>query len=149
VKRLIVEYWTPLLLWLLAIFSFSTDTFSARETSNIIIPILMFFFPGLSPWELDLGHAVIRKFGHVTEYFILAVFTYRSLKHDQPDLAQAKLRTITFVVLAAALDEIHQRFTVFRTPSAVDVSYDCLGAVWALWLITTYETRRVRSYSIL
>ena len=148
-KRLVLEYWTPLLLWLVVIFLFSTDTFSSGETSGIIVPLLLFFFPRLSPHELALWHGVIRKCGHVSEYFILAVFTYRSLKYEQPDLVQADLRTITFVALAAMFDELHQRFTLFRTASPIDVGYDCLGAVWALWLITTYETRRLRTHSIL
>jgi VanZ family protein len=123
--------------------------FSSSQTSRIIIPILTFFFPGLSPDQLDLWHGVIRKLAHITEYFILALFTYRSIRYDQTDPAQAKLRTMTFVVLSASLDEIHQRFTAFRTPSPVDVGYDCLGAVWALWLITTYEIRHLRPHSFL
>ena len=148
-KKLVFEYWAPLLVWLVIIFFFSTDTFASGQTSRIIVPVLMFFFPRLSPQELDAWHGVIRKFGHVSEYFVLAVFTYRSLKYEQPDLAQAKLRTINFVVLAAMLDELHQRFTAFRTPSPIDVGYDCLGAVWALWIIATYETRRLRTHSVL
>ena len=148
-KRLILEYWAPLLVWLVTIFFLSTDIFSANETSRFIIPILAFFFPGLSPAELTLWHGVIRKFAHITEYFILAVFTYRSMKFEEPDLVQVKLRTFAFIVFAASFDEIHQRFTAFRTPSPIDVSYDCFGAVWALWLITTYETRRLRSHSVL
>ncbi|HLH30192.1 MAG TPA: VanZ family protein [Terriglobia bacterium] len=148
-KKLVLEYWAPLLVWIVTIFVFSTDAFSSNETSKIIVPILAFFFPGLGPQELDVWHGVIRKLGHITEYFILAVFTYRSIRADQPDLAQAKLRTITFVVLAASFDEIHQRFTAFRTPSPVDVGYDCLGAVWALWLITSYENWRLRSHPVL
>lgn len=138
-----------MVVWLIVIFVFSTDAFSSSETSRLILPILTFFFPGLSPQQLTVWHDVIRKLGHITEYFILAIFTYRSIRRDQPDLAQAKLKTIMFIVLAASLDEIHQRFTAFRTPSPVDVGYDCLGAVWALWLITTYETWRLRSYSVL
>jgi len=149
VKNLIIEYWTPLVLWLVLIFFFSTDAFSAGETSKIIVPILEFFFPHLSPAQLDLWHGVIRKSCHIAEYFVLAVLTYRSLKHEQPDLVQAMLRTIMFVVFAAMLDELHQRFTASRTASPIDVGYDCLGAVWALWLITTHETRRLRSHSIL
>ena len=148
-KKLVLEYWAPLLVWLVAIFFFSTDLFSSNETSRIIVPILTFVFPGLSPRELDVWHLVIRKLCHITEYFILAVFTYRSIRCEQPDLVQAKLKTIMFVVLAASFDEIHQRFTAFRGSSPVDVGYDCLGAVWALWLITTYETRRLRPHSFL
>lgn len=109
----------------------------------------MFFFPGLSPRELDIWHGVVRKFGHVTEYFILAVFAYRSFKYDQPDLIRAKLLTGVFVLSAALFDEFHQSFTMTRGASIVDVGYDCLGAVWALWLITTYETRRLRSHTVL
>jgi VanZ family protein len=149
VKKRVLEYWAPMVVWLIVIFVFSTDAFSSSETSRLILPILTFFFPGLSPQQLTVWHDVIRKLGHITEYFILAIFTYRSIRRDQPDLAQAKLKTIMFIVLAASLDEIHQRFTAFRTPSPVDVGYDCLGAVWALWLITTYETWRLRSYSVL
>ena len=130
-------------------FFFSTDAFSSNQTSRIIIPILTFFFPDLSLHQLDLWHGVIRKLAHITEYFILTLFTYRSIRYDETDPVQAKLRTMTFVVLAASLDEIHQRFTAFRTPSPVDVGYDCLGAVWALWLITTYEIRHLRPHSFL
>ena len=148
-KKLVLEYWAPLLIWIVTMFFFSTDAFSSNQTSRIIVPILTFFFPGLSPDQLDLWHGVIRKLAHITEYFILALFTYRSIKYGQTDLAEARLRTMTFVVLAASLDEIHQRFTAFRTPSPVDVGYDCLGAVWALWLITTYEIRRLRPHSFL
>ena len=148
-KKLAVEYWAPLLVWLLAIYLFSTDAFSANDTGRIIIPILAFFFPGHSPQQFDVWHGVIRKLGHITEYFILALFVYRSIRCEQGDLTQAKLRTILFVVFAASFDELHQRFTAFRTPSPVDVGYDCLGAVWALWLITTYENWRLRPRSFL
>ena len=148
-KRLVIEYWTPLILWLVVIFYFSTDSFAAGETSRIIVPLLRFFFPSLAPQELDFWHGVIRKFGHISEYFVLAVFTYRSLKQEPVNITQAKLRTLSFVVLAASFDELHQRFTFFRTASPIDVGYDCFGAVSALWLITAYETWRLRTYPVL
>ena len=122
---------------------------SSNETSRFIVPALTFFFPGLSPAEIDLWHGVIRKFAHVSEYFILSVFVYRAMIHEHPDPIDAKLRSIAFIVLAALLDELHQSFTASRTASIVDVGYDCLGAVWALWLITTYEFRRLRPHSVL
>jgi VanZ family protein len=149
VKKLIVEYWTPILVWLLAMFFFSTDAMSSSETSRFIVPILTFFFPGLSPGEIELWHGVIRKFAHVSEYFILTVLVYRSIKRELPDLVEAKLRSIVFIVLVALFDELHQRFTASRTASIVDVGYDCLGGVGALWLITTYESWRLRPHSVL
>ena len=148
-KTQVLEYWIPLLLWLLLIFFFSTDIFSSDETSDFIVPLLTFFFPGLSPQQIDFWHGVIRKCGHITEYFILAGFVYRSLKYDQPDLVQVNVRAVLFVLGVALLDEFHQGLTVSRSPSIVDVGYDCLGGVWALWLITTYEIRRLHSHSVL
>ena len=148
-KRLAIEYWTPLVLWLAVMFFFSTDRFAADNTSRIIIPLLNLFFPSLSPPGLEFWHGFIRKLGHIAGYFILAVLTYRSVKEERPDLIQAKLRSFSFVICAATLDEIHQRFTLFRTASPIDVGYDCLGAVWALWLMSTYETRSLRTHSIL
>jgi len=149
VKRLAVEHWIPVVLWLLVIFAFSSDSFSADETSGFIIPLLRFFFPFLSFQELNFWHGVIRKAGHVTEYFILAVFTYRSFRQERIDLTHAKLMTFSFVAVAAIVDEFHQRLTLFRTGSPIDVGYDCLGAVLALWFFTIYETWRLRTYPVL
>jgi VanZ family protein len=149
VKKLIFEYWTPVMVWLLAMLFFSTDMMSSSETSRFIVPILTFVFPGLSPTEIKVWHGVIRKFGHISEYFILAMLVYRSVKYEHPDLVDAKLRTIAFVGMVAVLDELHQGFTAFRTASILDVGYDWLGGVWALWLVTTYEGRHLRPRSVL
>jgi VanZ family protein len=149
VKRLAIEYWLPLILWLVVIFIFSTDYFSSARTSSVIVSILHFLFPSRPLHQLEFWHAVIRKIGHVTEYFLLAVFTYRTMKLVQLDWTQAKVRTMGFVLFAASFDELHQAFTLFRTPSPFDVGYDCLGAVWALSLITIYEIWRLRTHPVL
>jgi|SRR6266850_1006724 len=143
------EYWSPLVVWLLSIFVFSTDAFSAGETSRFILPLLTFLFPGLSPHQLDIGHAVVRKLAHVTVYFVLALLAYRTLRHERCGVLNAKVWTGLLVLLAASSDEFHQSLTLNRGASIVDVGYDCLGALWALWLISTYENRRLRSHSIL
>lgn len=148
-KTLVLEHWAPLLVWILLIFFLSTDTFSSGETSRLIGPLLKFFFPGLSPRELDLWHGVIRKCAHVGGYFILAVFAHRSFKYEQPDPVGAKLRAASFVLVTALLDEFHQSLTASRGASIVDVGYDFFGAVGALWVITSYENRRLRSYPVL
>ena len=140
------EYQLPVLVWLMTMFFFSTDAFSANETSKIIVPALTYLFPKLSPPQIDFWHLFIRKCGHVSEYFILTLLAFRSFKHDEIDPV---LRTMAFVLMAASLDEWHQWFTASRGASIVDVGYDCVGGVLALWLITGYETWRLRSHSIL
>ena len=148
-KRLSTEYWIPLILWLVVIFIFSTDAFASSETSRVITPALQFFFPWLSNVEAESWHGVIRKLGHITEYFVLAVLTYRVLKQYISDLIQAKLRTLSFALFAGTFDELHQRFTLFRTTSPLNIGYDCLSAVVTLLLIATYEYRRLRTHSLL
>jgi VanZ family protein len=149
VKKLVLEYWTPIVIWLLGMYLFSTDMMSSSETSRFIVPILKFLLPGLSPSGIDFWHAVIRKLAHVTEFFILAIFVYRALKFDGFGPIDGKLRTIAFVVLAALFDELHQSFVASRTATIIDVGYDCLGGVWALWMIALYELRRLRPYPFL
>jgi VanZ family protein len=142
-------------------FFFSTDVFSANETSKIIVPALRFFFPTLSHAQIDFWHIFIRKCGHVSEYLFLTMLAFRAFKYeeiDPPQTAKRKrdsaqpqelFRTMMFVVMAASLDEWHQSFTASRGASVVDVGYDCVGGVLALWLIKAYETWRIRSHSIL
>jgi VanZ family protein len=149
VKKLVIEYWLPLVLWLIVIFIFSTDYFSATRTSSVIVSILQYLFPSRPLQQLEFWHGVIRKIGHVTEYGLLAFLTYRTMKLQQFDLTQARVRTMGFVLIAASFDELHQAFTLFRTPSPFDVGYDCFGAVWALCLITFYEVWRLRTHPVL
>jgi VanZ family protein len=130
-------------------FVFSTDAFSAKETSRIIVPLLTFFFPNLTYHQIDFWHFFIRKCGHVSEYFILTMLAFRSFHREEYHSPRTHFRTIAFVLLAALLDEWHQSFTVWRGASIVDVGYDCMGGVLALYLITAYETWRLRSHSVL
>jgi VanZ family protein len=148
VKALVLEYWTPLLVWIFTIFYFSTDTFSSAETSRFIGPLLMFLFPGLSSHQYDDLHGVVRKLAHVGAYFALGFFAYRSCRQNA-GLAGAAVRAGMFVFVTALLDEFHQSFTASRGASIIDVGYDCLGGFGALLLITIYGTRRIRSYSVL
>jgi VanZ family protein len=135
-QRLVWEYWPPLLLWVLLIYYGSTDDFSASRTSGIVVPMLHFLFPRLSPDELAFSHGVIRKMGHVSVYCVLALLAYRAIKFDEPELLDAKLLSFQFVVLTAMTDEFHQSMTMWRGASIVDVGYDSLGGLIALTCIT-------------
>jgi len=98
------EYQLPALMWLVMTFLFSTDAFSANETSRFIVPVLSYLFPSFSSRQIDVGHLVVRKFAHITEYFILALLAYRCFKHDRTEPIETRVRTIAFILLAALLD---------------------------------------------
>ncbi len=119
----------------------STGTFSAENTSLIVEPLLRFLMPSISPEQIQLVHGLIRKSGHVTEYFILGILLFRAFRTDSKELHGLRwaLSSLVIVLLYAASDEFHQSFVSTRTASLFDVGFDALGGVLAqaasvLWI---------------
>jgi VanZ family protein len=143
--------WLPLLLWIVVIFCFSTDTFSSAETSRIIVPTLKFAFPFLSPAQLEIGHLVCRKAGHLLEYFVFGILVWRAWSPaDAGPMRPTWLMPV--LILAVALsDELHQLFVPSRMSALTDVGYDLTGGILALLLMARLrnETRTLHSHSVL
>ena len=81
----------------------------------------------------------MRKLGHWTEYFILAVLTMRALRKETGknwELRHA-VPTLIFILIYALSDELHQVFVPSRTASFGDVMIDVLGGIcgilWMVW----------------
>ncbi len=125
--------WGPPLLWMAVISAFSTDSFSAEETGEVLLPLLHWLFPGVSPATLDLLHAAARKAMHVIEFGILALLWYRALAwHGSGWQARVALAAFLLAAGFAAVDETHQSFVASRTGTLVDVGWDSAGAVVGL-----------------
>jgi len=122
--------WGPLVVWMAAISVFSTDTFSAQETSGLLEPVLRWLIPTISAAGVEAVHGAIRKGMHVAEFALLAVLWYRGLAWGtrgwQPRTA---LAAFGLSVLCAGLDEGHQAFVATRTASLLDVAWDSVGAL--------------------
>jgi VanZ family protein len=116
--------------WLCIIFWFSTGTFSGKMTSRYIDPLLLWLFPGISASGLRLGHFLIRKAAHLSEYAVLAMLLVRAL---WPVARASWLRlvgpTLGICAAYALLDEFHQSFVPSRTGSLLDVGFDFSGAL--------------------
>lgn len=91
--------------------------------------------PGLAtPWGIwDL---ILRKFAHITEYFVLTLLLYRALKGSFK-LAYFYLIfwSLSLSFLYAVSDEIHQGFVYTRNASPADVLIDTLGMLVSYLLI--------------
>ncbi len=76
---------------------------------------------------------MIRKAGHVIEYFILGLLMFRGFRGGST--AEWKWRwslsAVIGVVLWAVTDELHQSFIPTRTASITDVGIDAAGGVLA------------------
>jgi len=140
-RVLVLEYWAPLVCWVSLTYLFSSDAFSAAETSRVLGPVLAFLLPWLSDYQISFVHGAIRKLGHVSEFFVMAVFARRALGIINRE-TRAVLFSGVFVLSASALDEFHQMLTMYRGASPVDVGYDCLGGLMGIWLIERIEWRR-------
>jgi VanZ family protein len=127
------KYWVPVLLWMSFIYWMSTETFSSENTSQIIEPILRFLMPSIAPEAAALIHAVIRKLGHLTEYFILGILLFRAFRRDSKELLVWRwaFYSVLVVILYAACDEFHQSFVSARTASSLDAAIDTLGGILA------------------
>ncbi|HEY4950399.1 MAG TPA: VanZ family protein [Candidatus Acidoferrales bacterium] len=127
-----LRYWWPALIWALVISGFSTGIFTSTNSSHYIIPILRFFLPHTSAETLDFLHHIIRKCGHLTEYFILSMLILRGIRAGEKGLyLRWALVTILIVACYAALDEYHQSFVPGRTAAVGDVLIDTSGGVAA------------------
>lgn len=130
-NRNFLQYWLPVIIWMGVIFGMSTGMFASDHTSRFIVPLLNFLFPRLSPEEIALIHGLIRRAGHVTEYFILGILLFRAFRSDSPYPWRPRwtLYAIITVVGYAMGDEFHQSFVATRTASIIDVSIDSAGGV--------------------
>jgi VanZ family protein len=113
------------------IFWMSTGMFSSEHTSQIIVPVLNFLYPGLAPHQVDMIHGLLRKAGHVTEYFLLGILFFHAFRNNS--LQKWRLRwtiwAIIGVVFYAVSDEFHQIFVFSRTASLIDVGIDSAGGI--------------------
>ena len=134
-----MKNWLPVFAWAGLIFFFSTDQFSSSNTSPIVESLASWVLPGISSQAVEMIHGAVRKFGHWSEYFVLATLILKALqdetgkKWDSPHVTL----TLVFVFLYAASDEFHQIFVPSRTASVGDVIIDVVGGIcgilWMYW----------------
>ena len=121
--------WWPAMVWACIIFTLSTDSFSADNTSRIIGPILHWFFPFASAETLDTYHHYVRKTAHFSEYFIFYLLLFRGVRSNRKGWRWTwGLAALSMAAGYSALDEIHQAFVLSRTASPWDSLLDSVGA---------------------
>jgi len=137
----LLKYWAPPIIWMSAIFFFSTDIFSGDNTGSVLYKIVGAIYPAVSPELFDLIHFCIRKSAHFTVYAILALLLFRAFRSGGRSEGGARWRwrwalsSLLIVFLYALSDEYHQTFTRHRTPSIYDSLIDTSGAMTALVLL--------------
>ena len=127
--------------------SFSTSTFSAANTGDVLEWIFKTFRITISTTHFDLLHFLIRKAAHFSVYGILSALFFRAWRGNP----QGRRWKWTWAVLALAVclitassDEYHQSFTPGRTAAVKDVELDMVGATFAQLMIVAFTATRRR-----
>jgi VanZ family protein len=141
-----IAFWWPSLAWAAVMFWFSTADFSAANTGRVILPVLHWILPAASAGALAEMHFLIRKCGHVTEYFVLGWLLLRGFRAGRREV---RLRwAIAAIVLCAGyatLDEWHQSFVPGRGGLELsDILLDTASGA-ACQVIAALFARRQRS----
>ena len=94
---------------------------------------------GLGIWDL-----LLRKAGHVTEYFVLTMLIYRALVRTLKKLSFGDflLKGALPALIYASSDEFHQSFVPGRGPSVWDVMIDSVGIIFAACLIGKFMLKK-------
>lgn len=133
-------YWLPPVIWMAAIFSFSTDVFSGENTGSLLYSIFHAIIPGLTREQFQPIHFLIRKTAHFTEYGILALLLFRAFRAGASRRWAWRWAIYSWLVVGgyALSDEFHQSFSQHRTASIYDSMIDTSGGITALllfWLV--------------
>lgn len=120
IKQLII-YYTPVILWALLIFIFSSQTV-------------------LASLSLSVPDFIFKKTAHMFVFGVLYFLLFRALVNtfDQKHSKIFWLLAFSFCLLYAISDEYHQSFTPGRHPSLRDIGYDSLGMFIAFTRIYHY-----------
>ncbi|HOA59917.1 MAG: VanZ family protein [Verrucomicrobia bacterium] len=147
--RSTARVWLPVLIWAALIFTGSGDLLSEGRTSRFIGPVLRWFKPDLSDATVRRIQVVVRKGGHLTEYAILALLSFRALSRSGGVFSpawswRAAWLALGFCALYATADEVRQSFVPSRYGSPLDVLIDIVGAAFGLVLAWSIDRWRRR-----
>ena len=140
--RQVWKSWLPPLIWMVVIFSASSDAKSSHHSSTLFEPLMRWLFPLMSQLRIEEIHYVFRKCAHMAEFAVLAGLFWWAIRRTKDRAAghwawRDAVLALALVVLYAASDEIHQRFVPGRTGQFSDVLVDTVGGAIGLgwvWL---------------
>jgi len=136
----------PVVVWAMLIFVGSGNVLSAEHTL-VVLQVVKWLFPSVSPESLAWFHFAVRKAGHLTEYAILAALAARAFRNSSHQFLSVHWFkfSLLLAVTYALTDEFHQSFVPSRTASIQDSLIDSAGALIALTVIW-FRQHRTRQF---
>lgn len=140
-----LRFWLPPILWMAAIFFFSTDYFSGEQTGGRLFRLFHTLIPGLTEAQFKPWHFLIRKAAHFIEYAVLAWLLFRAFRGGAAARWHGRwaLRSLAIVVAYALFDEYRQTWTAHRVGSIYDSLVDIVGGCAALAILKSKGNRQI------
>jgi VanZ family protein len=137
----------PLILWAAFIFIGSTDLLSGSNTGGVLVRPVLWLFPRASEKTITIYQFVMRKTGHLTEYFIFAILAARLFRTSSRELLRQRWfwASLLLVIVYSLSDEFHQSFYPSRTASIYDCMIDSFGGLVALTMLWWRSRRNERA----
>jgi len=127
------------------IFIASNDTSSGEKSgflANLVLNFLGFITnKNLSYFNIELINFVIRKFAHISEYFLLMLSNYYFFSNiiKNKNIRIILLYSLLFTLAYSISDEFHQSFISTRVGTYHDVLIDSVGILIAYFIIFEYK----------
>jgi len=132
-------WWVLTAIWAVIIFNLSGASCSSASSGRLLSMIFNWLSISVLPQTLDRLNFLLRKTAHLSEYAILAMILYHSIK---PADDRSWSRRSAFVALLVSgiyslTDEFHQVFVPGRHASLYDCLLDTTGAFLGLLLLSS------------
>lgn len=121
--------------WMFVIFSFSSKNASDSTVESMFITtrIIKFFVNNPPQSLLDITETIVRKTAHFTEFAILGVLSYNTLRSFGLSVAKS-MAAVLFCLVYAISDEVHQYFVPGRACRVFDMFIDTLGSSFGVFI---------------
>lgn len=133
-------FWILSVLTMLFIFIMSHK--NATASDSLSMPLVSFwsvFGFDITTSNFGIFHTIIRKLGHISEFFFLAFCLYNALICDF-NLKKSLFLTFIISFLYAISDEFHQIFIPGRCGKFTDVLIDSIGILSFILIILLYKS---------
>ncbi|MEL7565923.1 MAG: VanZ family protein [Dehalobacterium sp.] len=151
-KIKIIVSWTAVILWMLLIFSLSSDPSEqsddlSRGIVKIIVETIEKVAPGVH-FDMDSFNHIIRKSAHFVAYLVLGVLVLNANRRSGVLGFKGFILTMLICIIYASSDEVHQMFVPGRGPGIWDVFIDSAGALAGAGLYLTVEKRIISLFRV-
>ncbi|QPK64576.1 VanZ family protein [Methylomonas sp. LL1] len=102
---------------------------------------LIFWLSAQQSLPMPMAFEFQDKVQHAGAYFVMAVFSWRALRHSGPTGSSLALMSFLFCSIYGISDEWHQAFVPGRNSSVWDWLADSVGAAMALTFLLKFNLK--------